>query len=281
MVEGDLSDLTLPSLLHALSQEGSTSVLRLRRGTDLAAVYFCEGTLVHAQAGQGEGDEALFELLAWGPDGRFRLTRDPDERPRTISAKLATVVTSIVPGRSGGAPGAGSGLTVGNGDERLLHDLLTQLSRLEQDKARLEGGCVDGGLAAALAVMTGVVNSLVEIVVARCSDPDVLPGRVLARLAEEHPYTQLLGEEMNRITISTAADVLQTCTNATETQRQLFLDLCRALLDVLTFYGNTASTLFRAHQEREEWRATFSVFVEGLWTAVHEVKALALGDAPC
>ena len=275
MVEGDLSDLTLPSLLRALSQEGSTSVLRLRRGTDLAAVYFREGTLIHAQAGETEGDEALYEVLGWSV-GRFRLTRDPDLQPHTVSARLAGVVAAIVPGRAGGqAQTPGASLTMGGGDEQLLHDLLTQLSRLEHHKAQLEGGCIEGGLGAALSVVTTVVNSLVATVTSRCSDPDVLPSRVLARLADDHPYTQLLGEEMNRITIATAADVLDTWDSATENQERLFLDLCRALLDVLTFYGNTASTLFHAHRERDEWRATFGVFVDGLWTAVHEVKALA------
>jgi hypothetical protein len=33
MVEGDLVDLTLPSLLHALARERSTAVLRRQRGT--------------------------------------------------------------------------------------------------------------------------------------------------------------------------------------------------------------------------------------------------------
>ena len=69
--------------------------------------------------------------------------------------------------------------------------------------------------------------------------------------------------------------MLKTWNSATENRERLFLDLCRALLDVLTFYGNTASTLFHSPREREEWRATFGVFVEGLWTAVHEVKASA------
>lgn len=49
MVEGDLVDLTLPSLLHALSAEGSTAVLRVQRGTEQGALYFSEGALVHAR----------------------------------------------------------------------------------------------------------------------------------------------------------------------------------------------------------------------------------------
>ena len=185
------------------------------------------------------------------------------------------MVTAVDATRSNGAGFSDSPMKMSNGDEQLLHDLLTQLTRLEQDKVRLEEGCIEGGVVAALLVVTAVVNSMVAAVIARCSDPDVLPSRVLARLAEEHTYTQLLGEEMNRISIVTAAEVLKTWDSATENRERLFLDLCRALLDVLTFYGNTASTLFRSAREREEWRATFGVFVEGLWTAVHEVKVTA------
>src|SRR5687768_4123919 len=93
------------------------------------------------------------------------------------------------------------------------------------------------------------------------------PSHVLPRLAEEHPYTQLLGEERDRISIATAASVLKTWNSSSESREQLYLELCRALLDVLMFYGNTASTFFRSNREREEWRATFALFVEGLTAA--------------
>ena len=273
MVEGDLMDLTLPSLLQAVSREQSTAVLRLQRGVSQGAMYFREGVLVHAHAGDVSGDDAAMELLNW-PDGRFRLARDPEVQPQTVTERMArlltaanAVATTIVPhGRDRDAP---------TGDERLLNDLLTQLTRLEQDKSRLEEGRMEGGAVPALLLVTAVVNSMVAVVTARCSDPGVLPARVLPRLADEHPYTQLLGEERDRISIVTAAGVLKTWNSKTEDRERLFLDLCRALLDVLTFYGNTASTFFRSPREREEWRATFGVFVDGLWTAVHRVEGAA------
>ena len=65
MVEGDLLDLTLPSLLTALSHERSTAVLRVQRGPEQGAIYFSEGTLVHALAGTSAGDDAVYALLRW------------------------------------------------------------------------------------------------------------------------------------------------------------------------------------------------------------------------
>lgn len=270
MVEGDLVDLTLPSLLQVMSRECSTAILRLHRGVDNGAMYFAEGVLVHAVAGPVTGDEAACELLGW-PDGRFRLARDAEPQPRTITDRLARLVidADTTRPRSGGSVGAGSERS---GDEQLLHDLLTQLTRLEQDTTRLQEGQVQGGTVAALLLVTAVVNSMVALVTARCSDPGVLPSHVLPRLAEDHPYTQLLGEDRDRISVATAAGVLKSWKNNTENRDQLYLELCRALLDVLTFYGNTASTFFRSNREREEWRATFGLFVDGLTEAINKVE---------
>lgn len=269
MVEGDLVDLTLPSLLQVMSRECSTAILKLQRGTDQGAMYFAEGVLVHAVAGAVQGDEAACELLGW-PDGRFRLARDPEPQPRTITDRLARLVVDTDTTRQGASPSRPqpTGADGRSLDEQLLHDLLTQLTRLEQDTTRLQEGRVEGGTVAALLLVTAVVNSMVAVVTARCSDPGVKPSHVLPRLAEEHPYTQLLGEDRDRISIATAASVLKTWNSTSESREQLYLELCKALLDVLVFYGNTASTFFRSNREREEWRATFALFVEGLTEAI-------------
>jgi hypothetical protein len=271
MVEGDLSDLTLPSLLQAMSRECSTAILRLQRGPSHGAMYFAEGVLVHAVAGPVTGDEAACELLGW-PDGRFRLARDGEPQPRTITDRLARLVVDADSGRGRESNGHSAIGGDRNGDEALLHDLLTQLTRLEQDTTRLQDGQVEGGTVAALLLVTSVVNAMVAAVTARCSDPGVLPSHVLPRLAEDHPYTQLLGEERDRISVATAAGVLKGWKDTSESRSQLYLELCRALLDVLVFYGNTASTFFHSNREREEWRATFSLFVDGLRAAIQNVE---------
>jgi hypothetical protein len=274
MVEGDLIDLTLPSLLQAMTREKASAVLRLQRGTDDGAdqgsVYFCEGALVHALAGESVGDEAMYQLLGWS-EGRFRLVRDADKQPRTITAALANFITTAESSRPAGGLSAAPGKEE-SGDEKLLHDLLTGLSRLEQDKVRLEERQVEPGAVPALLLIATVVNSMVAVVTARCTDSDVLPSRVLPRLAEAQPYTQLLGEDQERISVATAVGVLKTWNSTKEDRLQLFKDLCRALLDVLAFYRNTAGTFFREPREREEWRATFGVFVDGLWTAVQQIE---------
>jgi hypothetical protein len=276
MVEGDLLDLTLPSLLQALTRERSSAVLRLQRGTedggaDQGAVFFCEGVLIHALANSAVGDDAMYELLGWS-GGRFRLVRDPDLQPRTITPGLASLITGDARANSDSASSAKGEESE---DERLLHDLLTRLSRLEQDTVRLEARDIEPGPVPALLLLATVVNSMIAIVTARCTDPDLQPSRVLPRLAESQPYTQLLGEENGRISVATAAGVLKTWNSSPADRRQLFLDLSQALLVVLAFYGSSAGTFFHESREREEWRATFGVFVDGLSTALRQVDVTA------
>src|SRR5262245_54613803 len=98
MVEGDLVDLSLPSLLDALSKEGSTMTLRLQRGIEQGVLHFSEGTLVHASSGQAVGDTAVHTLLSWD-NARFRLVRDPDRQPRTVTRRVSEFLTAPMPQR--------------------------------------------------------------------------------------------------------------------------------------------------------------------------------------
>ncbi len=270
MVEGDLVDLSLPTLLQALAKESATASLRLLHGTDQGTLFFNEGALVHATRGDLVGDDAVLEVLTWS-DGRFRIARDPDRQPRTVTSRVTEFLKRG--DRQSGYGSGGNGTGAFNTDEELLTALLSLLTRLEQDRVRLAEGKVEPGPVPALLVVTAIVNSLVAFVTSRCSDPALLPSRLLPKLADTQPYTQLLGEDNERISIATAAGVLSTWKTTAADRQQLFQDLCRALLDMLAIYCNTVNTFFHSSREREEWRATFDVFVDGLWTAVKQLQA--------
>ena len=136
MVEGDLVDLTLPTLLHALATESSTATLRLQHGTEQGELFFSEGALVHAVRGEAVGDDAVLEVLGW-TDGRFRITRDPDRQPRTVTRRVTEFLKGSDRSSSHATPSGGNGGGAFNTDEELLTALLTLLTRLEQDRVRL------------------------------------------------------------------------------------------------------------------------------------------------
>lgn len=156
-------------------------------------------------------------------------------------------------------------------DVQLLDELLGLLTRLEQERVRMSEARFDQGGAPSLLLVAALVNSIVAFTTSRSSDPGLLPSRVLTDLADSEPYTQLFGEEQERITVTTAAAALQTWKGAAADRRRMFQDLCRALIEVLVFYGRALTALFHFPREREQWRATFDLFVDELRTAVQQI----------
>jgi hypothetical protein len=161
---------------------------------------------------------------------------------------------------------------VPGGDARLLEELLGMLTELEQERARLAEGRAGQGVPA-LFLVTGIVNAVIAFVTARCHEKSLLPSRVLARLADTDPYTQLLGEENERITVATAAAALKHWNGSAVDRGRMLQDLCRALVDVLATYGETTTGLFHPSRERDEWREMFGVFVHDLRAAVQQIAA--------
>jgi hypothetical protein len=268
MVEGDLMDLTLPTLLQALSQEASTAQLRLQHGQVHGELYLREGALVHATGPESQGDQALLELLAWTA-GRFRIVRDTEERPITITPRLTALVTGGPrlprPAAAAVTPPPEGGLSA---DQRLLQDALALLTRLDLDSTKVSDTLGDASGISTMKVMATIINSLVTFVVARTSDLDALPSRVLCRLGATNPHAEVVTEIDERVSVDTVAEVLLSWEGDPERQRQFFTGICEALLDLLEIYARTLGTFFRSSHERQQWRATFDVFVQGLTTAL-------------
>lgn len=155
--------------------------------------------------------------------------------------------------------------------EPRLDEVVTLLAGLEHERARLAERRHAGGVAAPVLALGAIVNAIIGFVTERCDDPRVLPSRVLGRLSDEQPYTQLLGEEDEHVTVHTAVSILESWTGPDEDRRRMLQDLCRALIDVLVTYGDALTSLFRSAADRDEWRATFDLFVADLRTAVQQM----------
>ena len=158
-------------------------------------------------------------------------------------------------------------------DETLFEDLIALLATLEQQRARAAERSTDPAGLDSLALIASVVNAMVGFATARSSHPSVLPSRVLARLAEDDPYTQMLGEDDERISVATVSALLAAWTGPELDRQRMLDDLCRALLDVLGTYGDTIAALFRHSRLQDEWRAMFAVFVDDLRAAAQQMAA--------
>lgn len=158
-------------------------------------------------------------------------------------------------------------------DQRLLHEVVSLLTGLEQEWARLAAQRGARSDVAALHALSAIANAVAGFVTARCDERRVLPSRVLAQLADSDPYTQLIGEDNERITVATAAELLENWNGNGADRQQMLQDLCRALIDVLVIYCTTVNSFFHSAHDRDEWAAAVELFLEDLRSAVQQIAA--------
>ena len=83
-LEGDLSMMSLASIIQINCEERNQAQLVLNHQGSEAQIFFNEGDIIHAEVGNQTGDEAIYELLRW-EDGSFRLKMDAEPSARTIN----------------------------------------------------------------------------------------------------------------------------------------------------------------------------------------------------
>jgi hypothetical protein len=71
--QGSLKELPLPDIIQLVSVSGKTGVFTLKNGAEAGSIYLQDGQIVHAQVGDLNGEEAVYELAIW-PQGEFVFT---------------------------------------------------------------------------------------------------------------------------------------------------------------------------------------------------------------
>ena len=89
-IEGNLRDMSLPTLVQSLIQDGGPGVIELQAGLQIGTLFIDSNTLVHAEirhstdpAKRQEGDNVVYELLSW-QEGKFAVERNVTIPKRTI-----------------------------------------------------------------------------------------------------------------------------------------------------------------------------------------------------
>ncbi len=87
MLEGDLTNLQMPTLLQSINMGKMTGRLDLQSGGELAVIYFKEGMPLHCQLRNSEGETALVEAIGWD-EGEFRFFMESPYHRETIKKRL-------------------------------------------------------------------------------------------------------------------------------------------------------------------------------------------------
>lgn len=86
-MEGDLADMTVPTLLQSMGMGKKTGRLFIDNGSTGAELFFEDGNLTHAKAMDVTGDQAILELVTW-EKGKFYFYRDEKSPARTINRRM-------------------------------------------------------------------------------------------------------------------------------------------------------------------------------------------------
>lgn len=87
MLEGDLTNLQMPTLLQSINMGKMTGRLDLQSGGELSVVYFKEGLPIHCQLRNSEGENALIEAIGWD-EGEFKFYVESPHHRETIKKRL-------------------------------------------------------------------------------------------------------------------------------------------------------------------------------------------------
>jgi predicted regulator of Ras-like GTPase activity (Roadblock/LC7/MglB family) len=90
-LEGNLRELSLMNIIQLNCNEMNTATVRLAHEDRDGFICFADGAVVHAVAGDLEGEEAVYELLAW-PDGTFVVEQGLEAPRTTISSSWNTLL---------------------------------------------------------------------------------------------------------------------------------------------------------------------------------------------
>lgn len=82
-LEGDLQMMNLSSIIQINCEERNLAQLTLNHKGKVGVIYFKDGGMIHAEAGDLSGDDAIYSLLNWD-SGSFRLKMGEEPANRTI-----------------------------------------------------------------------------------------------------------------------------------------------------------------------------------------------------
>src|ERR1700730_13038082 len=104
--KGSLDSTPLLSLLQSMQAQRATGTLQVRNGGEAFSLFFLFGHLFHAYGNGSQGEEAVFEPLAWR-QGDY--TFDPKSKLPTEETITAPTADILAEAKRRGAPGADNG----------------------------------------------------------------------------------------------------------------------------------------------------------------------------
>lgn len=94
-LKGNLRELAVVDLIQLIQRIRQTGLLTLASDGNQARLYYRDGRLVDARAGEHSGSEALVDVVDW-TDGDFEFTQGPTPQEETIQMDLHRAIMNAL-----------------------------------------------------------------------------------------------------------------------------------------------------------------------------------------
>ena len=130
-IEGNLQDLSLASLVQMACTEQLQARLAVQRDGQEAQLYFEDGNIVHITLDDREGEEVIYDLLAW-EEGTFALEKGVPPPAHTVTSSWSSLLLEGMRRLDEARPPSWDKLEETDG---LGEDLLAELAEVAPDLA--------------------------------------------------------------------------------------------------------------------------------------------------
>lgn len=90
-LEGDLSNMQVPTLLQSISMSKMTGCLRLTDPTGMCSIWFEDGTPMHAETAEATGDQAIVESITL-EEGEFHFYPNEKAPEHTVKRRVDSLL---------------------------------------------------------------------------------------------------------------------------------------------------------------------------------------------
>ncbi|MEW6129559.1 MAG: DUF4388 domain-containing protein [Acidobacteriota bacterium] len=250
MMEGNLADNHLVSLIQKACLEGRSASLVLRHRAQEGAIFFMKGEMLHAVLGKTEGEEAFHQLITWH-DGFFRIIEQEPLPYRTIhkdwqevlrEAETLNLITlpddAQVVAKVSASSNFAFVMPEMSEDEQLEFKLIGLLANLERLVVKLSEPKMQKNGEAVLQNLTEMVNQLVDFVM-NYKKPLAAQSLLLKNASD---------------------DFLQFQPSA----KTALCDHCQHQVQTLATFFAKIEEDYQTPSMRDEWREMYEIFLSAL-----------------
>jgi hypothetical protein len=276
-VEGNLTDMNLPSLVQIMCLEHRRLALVLKRPGEEGRIFFDDGQIIHAQVGSLVGEEAVYQLLTW-TNGAFHMSNHAQPSHRTVTAPwnhlLLEGIRRLDEHRAGVAVQSQEQQRLSPAeieqDNTLEERLILLLSQLEHWRSQLADRKRQKRSILALQTLTEMVNHAVAFSEQNLdADADTTSvTEVLDKTSRLYPQLRLLHIEGSRLSAEAISDMHSAWSNDPAKRREAFLQLAQGMAAMLESYFALFLARFRSLSAADRWREICSTFLSELGQVV-------------